>query len=113
MTAFELEYKWNGIQEEDFALGVFVMFILALVAFVLLSWLVISSYSNRSLSFFGGRAGAGGTRSSSTASRGGSKSSSSSSSSSSSFSATSSVSGGAGIHTSSRRKHSGYSQHSK
>ena len=36
LRGFQLEYRWESVEEEDFALGVVVMFISALLGFVLL-----------------------------------------------------------------------------
>jgi hypothetical protein len=41
LRGFELQYQWVSVQEEDFGLGVIVMFCSALVFFVLLFGVIL------------------------------------------------------------------------
>lgn len=48
LRGFEMEYVWESVQEEDFGLGVIVMFSSAVIGFVFLFFLAIVDESNTS-----------------------------------------------------------------
>lgn len=43
LRGFQLEYRWENVQEEDFGLGVVSMFISALLGFVVIFFMIVCS----------------------------------------------------------------------
>lgn len=46
LTAFEIEYKWKGIQDQDIALGIYALFTTSLLLFLVIIWWTLRN-SNR------------------------------------------------------------------
>ena len=45
LRGFEVEYKWDSVQEEDFELGVATLFLSAVLGFFLIFFLTVCRYS--------------------------------------------------------------------
>ena len=45
LTAFEVEYKWKGIQEQDVVSGIYAMFILTIIWLIILFIVVVYNYN--------------------------------------------------------------------
>lgn len=44
LKAFEIVYKWQGTQDDDISLGVYALFVMSLIVFILLYTMVTNSY---------------------------------------------------------------------